>query len=510
MPFVAGAATLICSALFMFSSTDGNITVQGDDVWFISHMYVGDQTYFGRVASRGYLTRFYSFLFDLCGASTQWTHVVWFVALAISALMLYAIPGKLLGAAPALLASLLYLGYLSKYEILTWLSAGAYGLAALAGLLSVWIAISSRLGPWTKSILITIVNWLVVHLCEILFTAAPLYPLAVWLHNRLRGQRTTMRALAPTFLPLAMFLCHALLIYLNTPRSHHPLWYRPQPESMGMAASLWNGFKLSLDAAVGHRHWRLLIHGLAAFYYFVPIGAWTACTGILALAGGLFVVSSAAVVRPRKELAVPMAVAGLYLFVISPLIGFSTNTVYMPPRLLTLAGFGLSLFAGLIAAYALASGSRIVRWAISAIMLTTVCLDMVAMNSLLYEHQTAWAYDSRIQTQLLATRIQPRFGDTIFLSLPQHPLRPLWKTGFSQFESGYPARLLLALQYGLIAGKFPAPIDQRLVYEREIRGSDEPIRRVVAAPGKRAFCFAVSDGDFQLTPLSCDRIQARN
>ncbi len=83
--------TLVVFWLFLFASTDGNITVQGDDIFLIAHSVRFSTAYFNQLAGRGYLTPFYSFVFDLTGQSTQLTHWVFFVLLLVSGLLFHAV-----------------------------------------------------------------------------------------------------------------------------------------------------------------------------------------------------------------------------------------------------------------------------------------------------------------------------------------------------------------------------------------------------------------------------------
>src|SRR5258708_30845593 len=78
---------LICLAffsLFIFSSTNGDLGILGDDIFFITHGYNFQGSYFNKIAGRSYLTPFYSFVYDHVGQSTQKMHVVFFVLFILS------------------------------------------------------------------------------------------------------------------------------------------------------------------------------------------------------------------------------------------------------------------------------------------------------------------------------------------------------------------------------------------------------------------------------------------
>jgi hypothetical protein len=500
--------TVVAFGLFILSSTDGNITVQGDDVFFISHAHRFSTNYLQELPGRGYLTPFYSSVYDLARGSTQWTHLIFFTIFLLSGLLFYSVLQKFLGTGAALIGSMLYLAYIGKHETVTWISAGAYLVVLTLFFVSVAIALAPRPGPWGKAVLIALLNWVGVHLCEILIVTAPLYPFLRWLHSRLNGRRISFGDLAPTFLPLLVFGAHVGLIYFSTPRGSPPLWFRGPNASLELqtlAASLWNAFKIGLTASVGHEHYSLLSHGVKGFWRHVPISWWVLATLAAALVGVILVVLSerrGPSAGAGRGVVVPALVAGTYLTLFSPLVGFLQNSLFMPSRLLSLSGVGVSLITGVAASCAFRKAwiGRLVPGA----LLVLAAVEGFAMNSILYEHQTSWAYDSSIRAQLHASGIRPQLGDTIFISLPEHPLRPYWRTGFSQFEGGH-AVILLVMDYKLLLGNFSEPIEKRLIYRSEIRAKGSQSVRVPEVGPHRTFCFLVRDGDYKLIALEASQ-----
>jgi hypothetical protein len=500
--FIAGGITVVLLALFIFSNTNGDIIVAGDDVWIITHPWHVNWNYFTH-ANRGYLMPFYSFLYEVNGQNTQRTHLFFFFLLVSSGLLLYSSLHKLLGPAPAVVGTIVYLGYSGKYETITWLAAGAYLICANVLFLSFWIALSDRLNPWVKGISITALNWFAVLLYEILLVAAPLYPLLYWLHHRLRRKPMPAYGFAATLLPLLMFFGHLTLMYLTTPNDKALPWQRGSTRTgMGLgdaAARIWPTFTQSLSAGMGREHWWLLEHEVASFWKYAPRGTYEIVLTLGVCAGIAFLLWFSPVVRLDKGIMVPLAVAGIYLTLFSPLIGFSTNPGFVPSRLLTLVGVGLGLLTAAAVSLALTARIRILRWVVPAMLLAAGGIEAAALNSILYEHQTAWAYDSRVRTQLLATGIRPRAGDTIFISLPERPLDGSWRVGFSQFESGH-IETILTMDYGML---WESSIRPPLLYEHEIRRKSAPPVVPVARPGHQLFCFSVSDNDYRLTRIDC-------
>jgi hypothetical protein len=139
------------------------------------------------------------------------------------------------------------------------------------------------------------------------------------------------------------------------------------------------------------------------------------------------------------------------------------------------------------------------RYSIPALLLAAGGMEAAALNSILHEHQTGWDYDSLIRTQLLASGIKPRPGDTIFISLPERPLERYWRVGFSQFESGH-IETILTTDYGMLQEQ---TTKQPLHYKYQMRGTGVPPAHPVGEPGHELFCFAVFGRDYRLTRTDC-------
>lgn len=497
-----GATTLALSALFIFSNTNGDITVSGDDVWMMTNSLPFNWNYFVH-ANRGYVVPFYRGIFKLCGRNTQHTHLFYFGVMALSALLLYLILAKLLGAAPAVIGSILYLGYVGRYEVVTWISAGGYAVCAVGLFLSVLIAMSPRLGPWVKGALIAAINWLCVLLYEILMVAAPLYPLLYWLYHKLRGEPVNRRALAATFLPLLMFVGHICVLYFATPKSDPLPWQRGSTRS-GMtwavaAAKVAPTLESGVSAGMGPEHVTLLAQQVDSFWKYVPANALETFAAVGVCIGVAVLLWLSPIVVLDKAVIAPLVFAGMYFAFLSPLVGFTTFPGFTPPRLLTLTGVGLAVLMAIAVSAALTQRRLAIRYGVPAMMLAIGGLEAAAMNSILYQYQTSWAYDSRIRTQLLASGIKPKPGDTIFISLPPQPMQDFWRVGFSNFEGGH-IRTILNVDYGMDLENTPEP---PLRYKCKIRTDGTPVREPAGEPGRHIFCFSLSKKDLRLARTDC-------
>jgi hypothetical protein len=502
---ITGCLALILLAGFIFSTTNGDITVWGDDVFLISHVRISSFNYFDAIRNRGYLNPFYSLVFDLNGQSTRRTHVFFFVLLVLSSLLLYVVLRKMLGAVPAIVGATFYLAYAGRFETVTWMSAGAYLVAANVLFLSVWIALSDRLGPWTKAACITLINWLTVLLCEILIVVAPLYPVVYLLHRWLGRRPVEWRAFAATFLPLGMFLTHTLMIYVATPNGQPLMWQRDLSSFGylgGLDEQIWRGFQNGFSAGIGSRHVSTVGLELERFWAHVPFGAYAAVTALGAVVAIAILFRVYPVLRFHKRIAVPLLLAGLYLALLSPLVGFSTNPLFMPSRLLTLVGVGLALLVAAAVAWARSTRVPVVRFGIPALLLALSGVEAVAMNTMLYDYQSSWAYDSNIRKQLLASGIHPQPGDAIFISLPPRPLDHTPHIGSSQFHGGN-AEVLLSMDYGMVNRLNEKP----LTVHASIREAGVVPYKPAPRPGHQLYCFSVSDRDLRLARTDCETVR---
>ncbi|MBM3814826.1 MAG: hypothetical protein FJW20_24640 [Acidimicrobiia bacterium] len=199
---------ILCMSGFLFSRTDGNQPVWGDDIFFLDYMGLGEEGYLVTAAHRGFLAYFYHALHSLLGRDPQKTHLFFFFLLVASGLLFYLTLNQFLEARASLAGALFYLAYFGKVETVAWLSAGGYLVLAIVFLLSVFIALRWADKPWMAAITITILNWLAVHLYELLIVAAPLYPILVFAHGRLQRTPASARRIVASCLPLAMFLVH--------------------------------------------------------------------------------------------------------------------------------------------------------------------------------------------------------------------------------------------------------------------------------------------------------------
>ena len=497
-----GIAAVVGFFVFVFSNTNGDISLRGDDVLFMAHGYPFRWDYFAAVAGRAYLTPFYSLVYDICGQSSHLTHLFWFALFAASAVLLFLVLRRFTGVCAAALAAMFYVGYAGKWEIITWISAGAYILISAVLFLAIWIATREHVPLWKRAVAITVLLWAGTLLCEVLIVLAPLYPLLEWTQRKLRRLPIRWGELAFTLLPSAMFAAHVSIIASHTPPGQQAIWFRgEQSHSLGpLFDAAWKMLLSGVSQGFGAQHWTFVSTEVTRFWKLIPVAAW-GWAGLVLAAVALLVLWGQ---RKRSEdhhVALwLLGATSAYLAVISPVLGFTTNQGTVPSRLLTLSGIGLATLVGVVAAAAL----RLRPWLalpVLAILGYFTFLEGSVMHNLLYQQQTSWAVDQKLRSQFLASGIRPQPGDGIFVSLPfDNRWGTLWSQGGPQaFQQN--AGVLVVHDFGMMNGSYPMPIEQRLYYWGWIRGPRE--RRVpVPLPAKHPFCFW-ADEQYRLTPAKC-------
>ncbi len=479
-PTLWSLAALALFSAFVFSSTNGNLGIWGDDVLILAETGDLHRDYLHIVTSRGFLTPFYTFLYHLAGGSVTVDHWFSFALYIASAFAGFWLIRRWLGNLPALLAAMFYLGYPAKHEIVTWLSAAGYLVVTLVFLASVWIATSRRFSLWTKGAAIALLNWAAAHLVEILFVAAPLYPLLEIFHRKLARRKVFTPNLLATCFPLFGFAAHAAVIYFGTKMlspSARVIWDRAPnfPHDLtGIALWTLRAWIVGFGAAFGRNYLGLMKVGLTGFVGFVP---WTPL--LLGCAVGA-VVCLVAVYRTDAgaRMAAPVRqvmtrpkwlclAAGGYLALFSHLVGLTIISSVAWSRLLTMTGVGLAIVFGVAADVFLRQRGK--ARMLPLLMILGVFAQGAAMNSFLYEHQTKWAFDSSIVNSIIGSRVPFHPDDAVFVSFPRtRMLNQYWHVGFSQMEHAS-LGLIFAAHYEKGAGPRAGELLNRYKYLHDER-----------------------------------------
>jgi len=477
---------IILLGTFIFAGTNGELGIEGDDIFIVSDQVAEVWPwwpYLDTMHRRGYLNATYRAVFAIMGHSTQTTHLFYISIYIGSVLLFYMLCRRLFSPTGAFISALFYLTYASKYHVATSIAQGNYIVVITIFILSCLIATASWKNWWLKAILITLLNWLAVHMYEILIVATPLYPLLTVFYWYKHQQRLWRFELLATFLPLVMFGFHIYL--LMTIPGGNPIWIRDLNTGLLLSLStrLIDVFIWGIDATIGLRHLTLVITNLLSFIKFVLPHSWvvllTLSTFILFVWWSYWTIKnsqqlSSSFSHPPRNLEI-VFIGALYLVLFAPMVALTTADGFIPSRLTYLGSVGLALIAGVIVD--LKSYHPIFRWAIPGFVLI-ILVEAIVFHTLIWQFQTSASFDRHIREQIQELDIQPQYGDTVFLSLPkQEYMFDFWKQAPSRFEQGG-AQSLLLLDFRLLdpfgeEGQHLAglPADERLYYRHHLRTS---------------------------------------
>ena len=487
---------LLAAALFLFSVTDGNFLIHGDDMYILHHFhhYHPEWSYVRNMGERQFLTLAYVSLLRALGDDTHRMHNFFLAWHVLNAWLCFLVLRRLFSARPALAGSLLYLVYTGPLETLTWLAAGGYLPVMTIFFVSVWIALSDW-NPWKKGIAIAALNWIAMHFYEVLLIAAPLYPALEALRRRRNREPPLTRDFLATLIPLAVLCLHWSLMYAGSRiYNFRPYWMRNPDMKMDPISLLKHMYfvgQLAFSTCCGPMHWDwlraqingLLWHGFPGPGYWF----WLAMALVALVAAWIWAGDTTPTPRPPFVL-----LTSAYLILVTPLIGVTLIVVAVPSRLLVLCGAGLALLAAFIVA----------RWpypAVALLILVTAAAEGLAMQSAFVQEQTARVVDADLRGQLAAFHLHPRQGDQFFFSIKAPPERyQFWRAASPQFYSPDVDNLLL-MEYGMVRLDDIAIPDRLPVITPELRGDRGPDFGVsemnvpLPAPGQTLFAFRAPD-----------------
>jgi hypothetical protein len=470
---------LAAFSLFLFSGAGDLEHFHGDDIHFMTRNFHYQNDYLSIMRYRGFLNLFYTQIYEALGSSIPATHAFFLGLHVLGGFLFHAILKRLLDPVSALTGACFFLAYIGREETVTWISAGGYLMVMAVFLTSILIAMSGKLSPWRKAVLITLLNWLAVHLYEFLIVAAPLYPLILAAEAQLAGRKLKRRILIPSLLPTVMFLGHWALMYISLEPGHSPAWARI-PENTAhlgaIASSLVNSIWLGLIESCGIEHIYALRRGWAAFY-FMPKATSTVAVAVLAAALILlFMLSNRASKKmPDTTSLILFMGAALYLAVLSPAVGFSIVGTVVPQRLLSLPAAG---YAALFAvAFALMlnrlplsfKAPLLFRAAVGAVLLFHLALEATGMQTALRAEDLNWRYTKNLRAQFNAFGLTPGVEDRVFFSLPAlHPVFGMRRFGVFRYEN-VEANLIFLIDRNMVRLFGTLPPGDRLRYFWETR-----------------------------------------
>jgi hypothetical protein len=478
--------TILC--LLIFGNTNGEFGVEGDDVFMLSPQFTQDlfpmTPYVDIMSKRGYLTPSYRFIVALMGQSTMFTHIFFLILYIASGFLLYFLAKKLFSATASLFAALFFLAYTGKYEVIPVISGGLYIFVITIFIISSIIALSTKFNLWTKSILITFINWLTVHFYEVLLVTTPLYPIITIVYRKFNNKKIFTFDLIATFFPLVMGVIHTWLLgHVGRGNQGLAIWQRVSGldyySPLVMANQVILSFYYGLDAVFGARHLYMLKLNLGNFRHYLIKDPWFAFFSViffflLILFIYRFIFFKSKEQKPKlkniKNYLIAI-IASLYLIFLTPVVSFPIIRDFVPSRFTYLSSVGISLLiAALIDMKYYNKYLKIFLPFFAGI----IFIEALSFSSIIQQYQKSADFDYNIRNQIKSFNPDVKTFDTIFLSYPMHPyMIRFWHEAPSKIDSGGIISPFL-IDYNLLYQNDQIPLDKRLIYAKYRRDLGDP------------------------------------
>jgi len=282
--------------------------------------------------------------YKIAGDSIERGNLIWMSIYILSIFAAYAYLRKVVSPAVALLGTLFYLGYSSKYEPLTWWSAGAYTIVWLAffGLLSL---LESKIRFKLKATLIATIVLASMYVYEVLTLVAPMLSLLLLVRRKrevgvLRKQDWLFAAL-----PTLVVIVHVgVLMSIKQPICL-PV---ASTTHMRLEKRIFSGFTSALNATVGPLHADEAKRAGFSFRRFYakeqPELSFIGWCAFAVTAVALVASLGRTLSTPVSALAVSEhALLGLGTLLFAASIGFVTNIGFTPSRLTGIPSIGFMI-----------------------------------------------------------------------------------------------------------------------------------------------------------------------
>lgn len=441
-------------AMFLCWGAQGKAPVNGDDIRVIHRIMLKktnlEYDYLAWTRSRMHTVALLYEEYKLAGESLEKGNLIWLGIYVASAFAAYVYLRKVFNPTVALTGAIFYLCYSSKFEPLTWWSAGAYTVIwfAFFGLLG---ALESKLGYRTKCVVVSSIILLSLYIYEVFTVLVPFISLILLMRrNREIGclkKQDWLFACSPIIV---------LIIHVATLASATSPIFLFESSTVGkapFAQRLTAGFTSALDATVGPKHnvaVKKAGHVYRQFYSKDEPMLNTLLWGAI----GLFVVALLAGAKgsfssPTNLVTVgeTALLGGIALF-ISAFIGFVSNFCITPSRLTGIPSVGLMLLVCVALQLLFAYSRSVIGWKKSALAVTALLAPLLvlawsvrevqAFSGLLKQAGEVDDFDLKLGKRIQALHPVPVSGDEIYVRMPLAYSESIgrWKNFWSGFNSG--------------------------------------------------------------------------
>lgn len=441
-------------ALFICWGAQGKAPINGDDVRVLHRLMLKrtnfQYDYLSWTRSRSHVVALLYDEFKLAGDSIERGNLIWLGIYVASAFAAYFYMRMVFSPTVALTGAVFYLCYASKFEPLTWWSAGAYTIVwtAFFGLMA---ALESKLGFRVKSLLVSAIVLSSLYVYEVFLVLVPFISLIL-----LAGRKRDIKKLKKSDWFFACLPLILTFIHVGTLASADKPIFLFEKSTINKApfeARLASGFTSALDATVGRKHARDVknaVHSYREFYAKdEPV-----LNVLLWLGVGLFVFAliygagTTIAWAPNMVAVGENAIIGAAALFISAFIGFVSNFMVTPSRLTGIPSIGLMLLV-------CASIEAICFWArrtngwkrsiVIAIAMIAPLFTLVvtvregqAFCSLLRQAAEVDEFDLKVARQIKALHPTVKQGDEVYVRIPRatSELTGRWRNFWSGFNSG--------------------------------------------------------------------------
>ncbi|CAN5170388.1 hypothetical protein BH10CYA1_BH10CYA1_38860 [soil metagenome] len=448
---------LLCIASFAAFLTwglQGKVPINGDDIRVTRRMALHRINYkYDYLKWTGYRYHVIGLLngeLQLAGNSIEKANLLWLSIYVASAFACYAYLRKVVTPSIAMSGAVFYLCYCSKFEPLTWWSAGGYTIIWLTFFLLMRL-LESKLPFRTKAVAVTLVTWASLYIYEVFTVLIPLFSLLLLLRQKRKNGLLRKSDWLYASLPMIALTIHiATLASVSEPIYNlDPATVNKIPISERVAA----GFSSALDATIGPKHNAIVKHASHSFRHFVlkeqPILRVLMWTSICLFIAGIAIGTTWTFAEAPSAVTVgEHALIGATALFVSAFIGFVSNFCVTPSRLTGIPSIGLMILMCTALEALLLIARRTTGWKkYAAVTTCTVGLVLVllgtvregqAFNSLLRQAGEVNDFDMRIARKIQALQPFASKGDEIYVRMPraQSEVGGRWTNFWSGFNSG--------------------------------------------------------------------------
>ncbi len=388
--------------------------------------------------------------FKVAGSSLEVANLIWLGIYITSAFAGYAYLRKVFNPTVAMTGGIFYLCYSSKYEPLTWWSAGAYTVVWLAffGLL---YALESKLSYRAKTLVVAGIIALSMYIYEVFIVLVPFISLILLTRRKREVSRLRKSDWLLASLPIVVVIIHVCTL-ASLPK---PIFHVSKAAlgNATLSERVATGFTSAIDATIGPKHNKTVKQALHVYrdYFSKEDQALT-----MLLWGGIVLFAIAVLAGVRTSIAsAPSLVTvnetaflGFIALFVSAFIGFVSNYCLTPSRLTGIPSIGLMLLvcAALEWIYMLsrrAGGWRKVSLLVVASLLPFIALvtsvrEVQAFHSLLKQAGEVDKFDLDLAKRIKTLHPVARKGDEIYVRMPRATSEVIgrWQNFWSGFNTG--------------------------------------------------------------------------